>query len=295
MGNSVLDAIEPKDEVAELKLLISGYHSCEKFAVLVEGKDDVLVYEKLFSEDKVEVCPTYGCSELVKLVDSLNQKGYGKFFIGIKDADYDLLNHVHHAWHNLFLTDTHDLETMMIDEDITGIIMKENLDYMKMKNDEKVLDNKAFLKNVLDIIKPLSYIRWYNDVNDCKINFGVCKIASMIKEDAALGYACCLKYINKDSSNASISLTVNDFISFESSNSENVDIMLLVRGHDMCEVMSVLLHQHDYYDKNSKLNGAKIEKNIRLCYTKEKFKSTQLYTSLHNWFKGKKYEGMLSC
>ena len=117
----------------------------------------------------------------------------------------------------------------------------------------------------------------------------------MIKEDAALGYACCLKYINKDSSNSSISLTVNDFISFESSNSGNVDIMLLVRGHDMCEAMSVLLHQHDYYDKNSKLNGAKIEKNIRLCYTKEKFKSTQLYTSLHNWFRTHKYVGMLAC
>lgn len=103
------------------------------------------------------------------------------------------------------------------------------------------------------------------------------------------------KIYKKDSSNASISLTVNDFISFESSNSGSVDIMLLVRGHDMCEAMSVLLHQHDYYDKNTKLNGAKIEKNIRLCYTKEKFKSTQLYASLYNWFKDKKYEGMLSC
>lgn len=95
------------------------------------------------------------------------------------------------------------------------------------------------------------------------------------------------KIYKKDSSNASISLTVNDFISFESSNSGSVDIMLLVRGHDMCEAMSVLLHQHDYYDKNTKLNGAKIEKNIRLCYTKEKFKSTQLYASLYNWFKDK--------
>lgn len=295
MGNSVLDAIEPKDEVAELKLLISGSHSCNMLLVLVEGKGDVLVYEKFFSEDKVRVYQTSGCYKLVELVVALNNEGYGKYFIGIKDADYDLLNHKLHMCHNLFLTDTHDLETMMIDEDVTGMIMKEYLDYMKMKDDEKVLGNKAFLKKVLDIIKPLSYIRWYNDVKGCKINFSVCKISSMIEDDATLGYACCLKYINKHPSNASLSLTVNDFISFESSNSDNVDIMLLVRGHDMCEAMSVLLHQHDYYDKNSKLNGAKIEQSIRLCYTKENFKRTQLYSSLHNWFKDNKYEGMLSC
>ena len=73
MANSVLDSLDGRDEINEVKLLISGYRTHGKFTVLVEGIDDVKVYEKFFLKEKVIVCSTNGCAKLVELVDGLNK------------------------------------------------------------------------------------------------------------------------------------------------------------------------------------------------------------------------------
>ncbi len=44
MANSVLDSLDGRDEINEMKILISGYRTIGKFTVLVEGIDDVKVY-----------------------------------------------------------------------------------------------------------------------------------------------------------------------------------------------------------------------------------------------------------
>lgn len=295
MGNSVLDTLDLEDEVNELRLFISGYRSGKKFTVLVEGIDDVKTYEKFFARDKVEVHQTSGCCKLVELVKGLDAMHLEDYFIGIKDADYDKLNQVAYPYSNLFLTDTHDLETMMVDGDIVETIMKENLRYEDVKRDKVDLAVCSFLENVLCVLKSLSYIRWYNDVNDSHINFDVCKIPEMLKINSALGYDCCVYFLTRHPENAATQLAVSEFQSFEAAHSQDVDLLLLVRGHDMCEVTSALLQQHPYYRKSSKLSCAKVEQALRLGYSKEAFRNTQLYASIDNWFQERGYVGMLAC
>lgn len=58
MANSVLDSLDGRDEINEMKILISGHRTIGKFTVLVEGIDDVKVYEKFFLKEKVIVYPT---------------------------------------------------------------------------------------------------------------------------------------------------------------------------------------------------------------------------------------------
>lgn len=53
MANSVLDSLDGRDEINEMKILISGHRTIGKFTVLVEGIDDVKVYEKFFLKEKV--------------------------------------------------------------------------------------------------------------------------------------------------------------------------------------------------------------------------------------------------
>ena len=43
MANSVLDSLDGRDEINEMKILISGYRTIGKFTVLVEGIDDVRI------------------------------------------------------------------------------------------------------------------------------------------------------------------------------------------------------------------------------------------------------------
>jgi hypothetical protein len=180
MANSVLDSLDGRDEINEMKILISGHRTIGKFTVLVEGIDDVKVYEKFFLKEKVIVYPTNGCAKLVELVDGLNKNHLESNFIGIKDADYDVLNHVSYPYPNLFMTDKHDLETMMISEETLENIMKEFLRYEDMKKERIELNVQDFLQEAIEKIRSLSYFRWYNDLSRIKLSFGTLKFCLLL-------------------------------------------------------------------------------------------------------------------
>lgn len=82
-------------------------------------------------------------------MDGLNKIHLESDFIGIKDADYDVLNHVSYPYPNLFMTDKHDLETMMISEEALENIMKEFLRYEDMKKERIELNVQDFCKRLL--------------------------------------------------------------------------------------------------------------------------------------------------
>ena len=295
MANSVLETLDIDDEINEVKLLISGYRSINKFTVLVEGIDDVIVYEKFFSKGTVEVHQTSGCFKLLELVSKLDAEHLEDYFIGIKDADYDVLNHVTNPYSNLFLTDKHDLETMMMSEKILENIMKVYLRYEDMKKDGKVIEPNIILSDAFRLLRPISFIRWYNDKKNIKISFGTLKLSTLMKSDNSLGVACCLSFFMRLNENSSIELTEEDIKSFVSEVSENIDDMMLIRGHDLCDMVSLLIQAHPYYCQKAKVNADKIESSLRLSYGIDDFKQTQLYMDLSKWFDAHGYKGLMIC
>ncbi len=295
MANSVLAALDPVDEINEIKLIISGCCSINKFTVLVEGIDDVKVYEKFFSKERVGVYQTYGCAKLVELVKELDSKRLEDKFIGIKDADYDVLNHVTYPYPNLFLTDKHDLETMMISEEALENIMKEYLRYEDMKKDRSELDVKAFLQEAIVNLRSLSYCRWYNDVSENKLSFGTLKLSTMLHEDPTLSYDCCISFITRLNPDASSIPTRSVLTDFEDAHSEHIDTFHLLRGHDLCEMISLLLKKHPYSYKKPNVSPDKIEAAFRLAYSGEKFRQTHLYESIISWFEDHGYHEMMAC
>lgn len=295
MANSVLDSLDGRDKINEVKMWISGYRTIGKFTVLVEGIDDVKVYEKFFLKEKVIVCPTNGCAKLVELVDGLNKIHLESNFIGIKDADYDVLNHVSYPYPNLFMTDKHDLETMMISEEALENIMKEFLRYEDMKKERIELNVQDFLQKAIEKIRSLSYFRWYNDLSRIKLSFGTLKLSTMLKVDSTLSYDCCLAFITRLNPDATFIPTSRMLADFENSHSGQIDTYQLLRGHDLCEMLSLLLQSHPYSYAKSHVSDDKIEASLRLVYSGEQFRKTQLYASITTWFESNGYHDMMAC
>ena len=300
MGNSVIDALDFEDEMAECMLQISGYHSNDKFSVLVEGPDDVIVYEKFFSKNRVEVYCMSGCYKLLEVVESLDGNGWEDHFVAIKDADYDRLDRRVYPYSNLFLTDAHDLETTIIDGEILENIMKENLKYEEIKKNHVQLDGNQLLKDTCAILKALSFIRWFNEVHSCGINFDIIKIPSMLEENESLSYNCCLNFLLSNPINSSVEVSIEDILNFEDCHSDTICDLKLVRGHDMCEVICYLIKNftiegNKYYSTKTKLNATKIETSLRLSYTKDKFSTTELYVALNEWFAIHGYRDLMTC
>ncbi len=293
MASSVLDALDNADEINEIRFSISGYRSIGKFTVLVEGIDDVKVYERFFVKDKVKVCQTHGCAKLVELVRELDGRHLENNFLGIKDADYDVLNCTSNPYPNLFLTDKHDLETMMISEETLEGIMKEYLRYEDMKRDRIELDAQALLQEVTERLRPLSYFRWFNDVSGSKLSFGSLKLSTMLKKDATLSYDCCLLFIQILNPGVSSFPTSSMLTDFENAHSEHIDIFHLLRGHDVCEMICLLLKCHPYSYAKSNVSTDKIEASLRMSYNYERFQQTNLYASIIKWFETQGYHGMM--
>lgn len=298
MKNSVLDNIDFEDYLSELEQSVSGYKTSGRFTVFVEGIDDAILYSNFFNPDNVAVEDTSGVHRLTEIVRYLDGHGLEKFFIAIKDSDYDRLNNLVPTYNNLFLTDKHDLETTIISVSAIEKLLKETLRYSDIKKEKKeaeVIDGRSLIENACEMILDISYIRWYNNKNNKNINFDILKFQEIISEKGSLECKFCLKYLLDNPCNSNINVSLSDVYAFKESHKEINDILQLVRGHDLCEAIYILIKQNSYYRKKSNLSSDKIEEALRFCCGIEQFRMTELYSNIKCYFERSRYFDMLVC
>lgn len=298
MKNSVLDNIDFGDFLSELEQSVSGYKTSGRFTVFVEGIDDAILYSNFFNSNNVAVEDTSGVHRLTEIVKYLDSHGLEKYFIAIKDSDFDRLNNLAPAYNNLFLTDKHDLETTIISVSAIEKLLKETLRYSDVKKEKKeaeVIDGRRLIDNACDMILDISYIRWYNNENNKNINFDILKFQEIISENGSLECKFCLKYLMDNPCNSKISISLSDIYAFKESHKEINDILQLVRGHDLCEALYILIKQNSYYRKKSNLSSDKIEEGLRLCCGIEQFRKTELYSNIKCYFENNCYIDMFAC
>lgn len=269
-----------KTETARYALEIRGRLQSDGIVVAVEGPDDKRLQLKLFSK-KVHIVHTIGCLNLTSLDPELYEKYKGSF-VAIKDADFDHLNGKKSPYSNLFLTDKHDIEMTMIDNEIIESIITEYLS--NVDNFFDICDGQSQMDAIMNRLTELSYIKWANNVFDGCINFDVIKTMEMYKNDAYITVDDALKTIYGSGANNRTKVkrfTKTDILGFIKTHPCS-DRRFLICGHDFCNVLACWINGFEKSsDKN--LNGKKIESMIRLQYTKEKFKKTQLYKDIHKW------------
>ena len=174
MANSIAEGIKDKPESleAEFALVIRSESRSKKLIIFVEGKSDEQVYSRLFGES----CHAYssnrwpGMLRLESATISLNKK-YSTRFITIKDADFDHLEGKTYDIPNFFVTDTHDLETMMA----TRTFLR------TLSSKYNITAAHPFVCQAVKDIIHLSYLKWMNAKEDRKIPFGKgsCKVGTL--------------------------------------------------------------------------------------------------------------------
>ena len=117
---------------------------CLGLVFVVEGKDDLDVYASCLKSDAVCIYPDGNCARHAVILGALNST-YGKRLLAIKDADFDRLERLRLPFSNLLLTDTHDLEGMVL---LDGIPPLMGDDAVRCKNIE--------LETVYDELQDIS-------------------------------------------------------------------------------------------------------------------------------------------
>ncbi len=117
--NTVTTSIEnkPLSKVTEIKMMLSTEANKNKRIMLVEGADDKKFYGFFIDDANIEINVLDSCYYMPDILSLSNADSALKDkVIGIKDADFDHITGKTYAMNNLFMTDTHDWETMVITE-----------------------------------------------------------------------------------------------------------------------------------------------------------------------------------
>lgn len=243
-----------------------------KILVIVEGKDDKKVYDCHLPLENFYIY-TYGtCNNYSELVEKLNRKHHKDFF-AIKDADFDKLNNVENPFDNLFLTDTHDLETMLI---------KDNIDFKsKLQSEYNINTSEDFILKCVQHLSFLSYLKWYNNKHELKLSFkhiSICNIFDGISFDKTK----CIEELYKCPANKDIfsdehKNSLTDFIEKNC----KIDKWLLTNGHDLCDAIAQFIRSNGNTD--TQISNKHISQLLRMNYTTENFHETNLYKNIQKW------------
>ena len=244
-------------KVADVKSLFDTHINDGKVIVVVEGSDDKEVYQKVMDANTVCFYVDCNCDKHFVILDALNGR-YDNRLLAIKDADFDRIERAANPYPNMVLTDTHDMEGMIVAECLSEL---QGEDALRCK-DIKLCEVYAELEDV-------SYLKWFNHVNHYGINFSDTTLNLDINE-----------YFNACLANTAnvVNVTLADMYTFKAAH-VGVSEKELCNGHDIFERIYVRA-------KAAKVaNYAKkpFFRRLRRAYPKEKFVNTALFQAIKAW------------
>jgi hypothetical protein len=259
-----------------IRLILKYPSNEEKAFVLLEGETDIRLFKKLFDLNKVEVESLNGKEKVIQALQTLLGEGYSQI-IAIKDADFDHLEDTQ-TIENLFNTDYHDIEVSMIESEALQSLIYE---YAHAQS-----NNSGFLSNlkkdIYDSAISIGYLRWLNQKQEYnQLFFKVLDFRVFVQQsdyqlnlDKEKLYARVLDDSKKK--NPTLSITSQDLddeiVRLKTLSSDKLQICC---GHDLTKLIAMVLLKTP--------QGDEIEKALRLVYSLEYFKQTQLYASLLAW------------
>ncbi len=270
----------------ELKLWKSARKN-NAVGVLVEAKTDELFYRPYFSKN-TSFFKTGGFPKLQATFDKI-EKNKDKGFIGIIDADFKRIDNESIKYHNLFLSDGHDIEMMTINSPAWEQVLDFHIDKKKIYYFEKK-HNKNIKDYLFDIAKSIACVRYLNNKEKIGLVFRTFKKNKpdfidyqkfVNKEDLSFDYDEMLKTIENKSSKQNFFKTNNvHLIELNNIQKKQYDLLEFCNGHDITNLLALALRKAI---GNTTIKGTDIENQLIIAYRFDDFKTTNLYKELLAW------------
>lgn len=249
--------------------------------LLVEGSSDKIFYERFIDKVACEVVTVSGkpSSKLrvIAVLDILEKSSF-QGVLAIVDADFDRLEASLHYSPNLLRTDTHDLETMLLNSFALDKLIAE------FSSEEKIARFSRDVRTaLLEAGMSVGYLLWISQRDELNLTFDGITFSKFIDEQTLQIDE--LKLINevKNKSQAP-SLKSEDLQQrLTSQKSSSHDPWQVCCGHDLVEILSLGLRKAIGSNKASDVEPISLERNLRLAYEETYFCKTQIYLGIRIW------------
>jgi hypothetical protein len=261
------------DKINEIRLSLRSKTGSEVVWILVEGEDDCKIYPKFFAENVTRVeFVNGGKDQLMLALETLTQET--KQVIGIRDADFLHLEKNYPSIASLFFTDCHDIEMTMLYNDAVfkNILYEYSLQKEMAEIKQNILTEASFV----------GYIRYYNELNTCSINFRGVDYTVDFENNThyiTLDKNCLIQELNQRSPDKITTIdesTINQFAQAK----RIQDKFQLVNGHDFIKMLMLRIKKTK---SNLNIKTDNVAISLRNSYQIVHFKETKLYSNLLDW------------
>ncbi|MGC0878336.1 MULTISPECIES: DUF4435 domain-containing protein [Pantoea] len=274
--------------------------------VLVEGVKDLKVYSKFFDLAKVRLTQTGGKYKQREAYNTLSARGFQKA-IGIRDADFfrikDNPKFVEGFKTNIFMTDGHDSEIMMIMVDTLEDMLSVCVEYEGRKNFEEKISS-SIREVVISGAYKLGCLKLANKRYNLGLSFkpekvdgNRLKFKKFINEnDFHLDLDKMIHTVWEYSKNRGQVVSNKDLItkSYSEVYGENHPSTEIVNGHDVAEIICIVASQGIKSKNTVFQHPDRVEESLALSFDRMKFRRTSLYQALFRWLEENEEEHFFS-
>jgi hypothetical protein len=231
--------------------------------LLVEGTSDKIFYERFVNKLSCELVITAGkpsskqrAIAILEILEKSNFQGV----LAIVDADFDRLQNTPHKSPNLLLTDTHDLETMLIQSPALQKVVRE------FGSEEKITQLNRDIREVLISVGiTIGYLRYISQSDELNLTFEGITFSKFIDEKNWQFNQLKLIQEIKNKSQAFYLKDEDLEKRLITEKSNNHDPWQVCCGHDLVEVLSLGLRKAIGTNKTADVEANSLERNLRLA------------------------------
>lgn len=238
-----------------------------KFLILVEGVDDIDVYEHFFQLDKVDIHDCHGC-EVVDSVHKIISSETGWRFLSILDSDFKRVDGLPFHPDNMFYTDSHDSEMLMAQyPQFVREVMNKSL------NCKTTVDIATRIKYEL---QNVSMLKWFNMSYHYSYTFVGLDLANMSPQmQISIGAVIQTLVPTQNSPKAFPSKKFEKF----TKDNPNPPLDQITTGHDLITRWASIV-RHEYRKQYSDVD---FRKKICDAFAIRYVKKTILYNDMAKW------------
>ncbi len=269
------ELLTPNDYANELRMRRSSHQGT---FLIVEGVSDAKSYRQLTDANHCELVIARNRDMAISILKIL-QAPMVPGVVAIVDKDFDELNGLLPDIPNLFFTDTHDLETMLLRSPALEKLISE------FGSEEKL---KAFKNDVRETVLAagctIGYLRWISLKDALHLKFEGISFSDFIDKDLKINESVLVKEVKNKSQRPN--LDVSDLQQrLKHQKDPNHDRWQLCCGHDFMSILSFGLRKAIGSQNPNAVTVEILERSLRLAYEQVYFQATELYVTIGRWEK----------
>jgi len=250
--------------------------------ILVEGDTDARMYKRFVDTTRCRIIPAHGKSNALSALEMLEASGFPGI-LTIVDSDFWELDGTEPPNRNVMVTDTHDLETMIVSSRALDVVLDEFGSARKMK-----LMGTSVRQMLLKVAVPIGFIRWISSSKqeNLSLRFKDMSLAAVIEirgKTMRTDIDALLKELKSHSRNTPFDKRVVKIRLKKLLRDNRHDPWHVCRGHDVVHILTIGLRDVFGNRHAKSITYEQIDRILRIAYGYAEFSQTKLYTAIKRW------------